>query len=83
MDLKAESLRTLSPFTVGRPPTRFYHWHRALGLSLALPALVLVFAGIVRAFDDPLAAHFEAARPPPTASRRRPNRGSNRPLSRM
>jgi uncharacterized iron-regulated membrane protein len=61
-------LRTLSPFTVGHPAAQLYHWHRALGLALALPALLLVFAGIVRAFDDPLAAHFEAARPPPTGN---------------
>jgi uncharacterized iron-regulated membrane protein len=61
-------LRTLSPFTVGHPAAQLYHWHRALGLALALPALVLVSAGIVRAFDDPLAAHFEAARPPPTGT---------------
>jgi uncharacterized iron-regulated membrane protein len=61
-------LRTLSPFTVGHPAAQLYHWHRALGLALALLALVLVSAGIVRAFDDPLAAHFEAARPPPTGT---------------
>jgi uncharacterized iron-regulated membrane protein len=39
-------------------------------LLLAVPALVLVCTGIVRAFDDPLSlsAPFESARPPPAAS---------------
>ncbi len=67
-------IRTLSPFTQGSsaatkayPWYRTYQWHRALGLMIALPALLLVLAGIVRAFDDPLGSSFEAARPPPAA----------------
>jgi uncharacterized iron-regulated membrane protein len=65
-------IRTLSLSSQGSsagakayPWYRIYHWHRALGLMIALPALALVLAGIVRAFDDPLGSRFEAARPPP------------------
>jgi uncharacterized iron-regulated membrane protein len=67
--------QTLWPFGAARPGAtnpvsslaRMHQWHRALGLGLALPALVLIVLGIVRALDDPLslADRFEAARPPP------------------
>jgi uncharacterized iron-regulated membrane protein len=62
--------RTLWPFgatTPAWPVAALYQWHRALGLALALPALVLIVPGIVRALDDPLSLsdRFEAARPPP------------------
>ena len=33
---------------------RRYGWHRALGLWLALPAFVLVTAGVMLVFDDPI-----------------------------
>jgi uncharacterized iron-regulated membrane protein len=63
-------LRTLSPFQAPARSSLPYHLHRAVGLLLALPALVLLLTGIVRAFDDPLSlsAPFDSARPPPTAS---------------
>jgi uncharacterized iron-regulated membrane protein len=67
-------IRALSPFSQGSsagrqvPPWyRTYHWHRALGLMIAPFVLLLVLAGVVRAFDAPLGSRFEAARPPPTA----------------
>ena len=63
-------LRALSwPMASGNrsAPAKAYQWHRAAGLTIAIPALVLVLAGVVRAFDDPLALadRFEAQRPAP------------------
>ncbi len=62
--------RTLWPYSRGPaaaaqvyPWYRAYQWHRAIGLLIALPALLLVLAGIVRAFDDPLGTSFEAGPP--------------------
>jgi len=48
-------------------PAKAYQWHRAAGLTIAVPALVLVLGGVVRAFDDPLALadRFEVHRPAP------------------
>lgn len=65
--------RTLWPFRTGslQPTvTRMYQWHRALGLLVAIPLLVLIVAGIVRALDAPLdlGARFEALRPPPAVA---------------
>lgn len=47
-----------------RPPTpRLFAWHRAAGLWLAAPAVVLVSAGALLAYDDPLRDLF-GAQPP-------------------
>ncbi|RAK60214.1 hypothetical protein DJ021_10580 [Phenylobacterium hankyongense] len=45
-----------------------FAWHRAAGLWLALPATLLFAAGVLLAFEDPLAGWFDDARPPPTAA---------------
>ena len=59
-------LRVLTPPRNGHLAAKLYGWHRAVGLWLAIPALLLVSAGVVRAYDDPLADYFENTRPPPT-----------------
>lgn len=59
-------VRTLTPPRAGGTATKLYGWHRALGLWLAIPALLFVSAGVIRAFDDPLAASFDDQRPAPT-----------------
>jgi len=47
--------RVLRPSRRGAPAARHYGWHRAVGLIGALPALLLVGAGILLAFDDGVA----------------------------
>jgi uncharacterized iron-regulated membrane protein len=59
-------VRTLTPPRVGAAAAKLYGWHRAVGLWLAVPALLLVSAGVIRAFDDPLAGVFDDRRPAPT-----------------
>lgn len=60
-------LRTLTPPRSGPLVTRLWGWHRAVGLGLAIPALLLVCAGVIRAYDDPFAEYFENTRPDPPA----------------
>ena len=44
--------RALRPVTAHSPAATLYSWHRALGLWLALPAIVSITAGILLAFDS-------------------------------
>lgn len=44
--------RALKPSTKGSRVTTLYSWHRAAGLWLAIPALCVVTAGVLLAFDD-------------------------------
>jgi uncharacterized iron-regulated membrane protein len=44
--------RSLTPPRTGPPVARLYGWHRALGLWVVIPALLLVSAGIARVFAD-------------------------------
>jgi len=44
-----------------------YAWHRGLGLWLSLPALVLISAGVLMAFDKPLIRALQAETPVPDA----------------
>jgi uncharacterized iron-regulated membrane protein len=44
--------RALKPLTTGSRVASLYSWHRALGLWLALPALCVVAAGVLLAFED-------------------------------
>ncbi len=44
-----------------------FAWHRALGLSLAFVALVSIGAGVLMAYETPLADWFDDARPSPPA----------------
>jgi uncharacterized iron-regulated membrane protein len=61
-------LRAMLPSGKGPAAAQIYSWHRALGLWLAFPALLLMCAGIIRAYDDPLADHFEDTRPAPAVA---------------
>ena len=48
--------KVLRPSRRGAPVARHYGWHRALGLIGAIPALLLVGAGALLAFDDGVSA---------------------------
>lgn len=48
--------RVLRPSRHGAAVARHYGWHRAIGLVGALPALLLVGAGVLLAFDDGVSA---------------------------
>jgi uncharacterized iron-regulated membrane protein len=67
-------MRSLTPPRSGALTARLYGWHRSVGLWLAIPALLLISAGVTRAYDDPLGDYFEDARPAPneTAAAREP-----------
>jgi uncharacterized iron-regulated membrane protein len=58
--------RALRPPTRGTATARLYGWHRAVGLWLALPALMVVSAGILLAFDDAVEELLSAAPPEPS-----------------
>lgn len=60
--------RALLTRPVGTAAARFYGWHRLLGLWLGVPALLLVSAGILLAFDSPVESALRAAVPPPERS---------------
>lgn len=72
--------RALRPPTRGPALARLYGWHRALGLWLALPALVIVCAGILLAFDEAVEGLFGAAPPQPTMAAAAPSPGPARPV---
>jgi len=55
--------RALRPPKKGGLMARYYGWHRALGLIWFLPALLLVSAGILLAYNDPLQAALGATPP--------------------
>lgn len=60
--------RTLTPKNLrGGSIAFFYGWHRAIGLWLAFPALLLVATGILSAFEDPVEDLLRGARARPTA----------------
>ncbi len=44
---------------------RRYAWHRALGLCLALPAVVVIVVGVLQVFYDPIERWLGEAGPPP------------------
>jgi uncharacterized iron-regulated membrane protein len=48
--------KVLRPNRRGPSVARHYSWHRALGLTGALPALLLVGAGVLLAFEDEISA---------------------------
>ncbi len=61
-------LKTLRPPKGRAPQAQFYGWHRMLGLVMGVPAIVVVTAGCLLAFDDPIAAVFKADVPAPQIS---------------
>lgn len=58
----------LTPAKAASPPAEAFAWHRAAGLWLVAPALLLVCCGVVMAFETPLAGWFDDARPRPSAT---------------
>lgn len=58
--------RALRPPRSGPPVAQLYGWHRAVGLWLALPALVIVGTGVLQAFDDAVAAFLRLDTPAPS-----------------
>jgi len=59
----------------GPSAARLYSWHRALGLWLALPALLIVATGTMLRFGDGLKAYLGAEEPAPPVL---PSQGSGR-----
>ena len=58
-------LKALRPPKGRAPQAQLYGWHRMLGLVMVVPAIVVVTAGCLLAFDDPIAAVFKADVPTP------------------
>jgi uncharacterized iron-regulated membrane protein len=61
---RAEWRRALLPTTSRVRIANLFSWHRAVGLWLAIPAMVLIFAGMLSAFEEPL-DHFLGTGEPP------------------
>jgi len=61
-------LKALRPPKGRAPQALLYGWHRMLGLVMVVPAIVVVTAGGLLAFDDPIAAVFKADVPTPQIS---------------
>lgn len=62
--------RSLTPPRAGPPVARLYGWHRAVGLWVVIPALLLVSAGVARVFADGFERMIGA--PVPTAAAIKP-----------
>jgi uncharacterized iron-regulated membrane protein len=58
--------RALRPPMRGPAAARLFGWHRAVGLWLSLPAIVVVCAGILMAFDDAVADLLQSDPPEPS-----------------
>ncbi len=58
--------RVLRPPMRGPAAARLYGWHRAVGLCLSLPVIVLVCAGILMAFEDEVADVLHSDPPEPS-----------------
>ena len=61
---RAEWRRALLPTASRVRIANVFSWHRAVGLWLALPAMVLVVAGMLAAFEEPLDEFLETGAPP-------------------
>ena len=59
--------RALTPPRRGALAARLHGWHRALGLAIVAPVLLLVSAGVLRAFSDGFQELIGAALPAPPA----------------
>lgn len=57
--------RSLFTKPVGVPAARLYGWHRTVGLWLGLPALLLVLAGVLLAFEHSVQVGLGAIVAPP------------------
>ncbi len=49
---KSQALKALTPTMRGNLRARFFSWHRAAGLWLAIPAIIMVSFGVGEAFED-------------------------------
>jgi uncharacterized iron-regulated membrane protein len=58
-----------------------FSWHRALGLSLAAFAILSIGAGVLMAYEDPLADWFDDARPNPPAAQAAAEPARGRPVT--
>ena len=56
--------RLLDPRGGRNPAARLFGWHRALGLWVAVPALLLVSTGVLRAFSDGFEGLIGGSAPP-------------------
>ncbi len=61
-------LKALRPPKGRAPQAIVYGWHRMIGLIMVVPAIVVVTAGALLAFDDQIAAVFKADVPTPQVS---------------
>jgi uncharacterized iron-regulated membrane protein len=60
--------RTLNPGGGRNATARLFGWHRALGLWVVLPALLLVSTGVLRVFSDGFEALIGGSAPPAPAT---------------
>jgi uncharacterized iron-regulated membrane protein len=56
--------RSLNPGGGRNAPARLFGWHRALGLWVVVPALLLVSTGVLRVFSDGFEALIGGSAPP-------------------
>jgi uncharacterized iron-regulated membrane protein len=61
---RGEWRRALVPSAAHPRVAKVFAWHRACGLWLALPAFVLIAAGMLLAFEDPLDDFLGTSAPP-------------------
>ena len=59
--------RALTPVRAGAAAAQVYSWHRAFGLALGMPMLVMVLCGVLMADQEPLGHWFDPSRPAPSA----------------
>src|SRR5882672_10502088 len=62
---RGEWRRAVKPAVAGARVAILFAWHRACGLWLAWPAFILVTAGMLLAFEDPLEDWLGTGRDPP------------------
>ena len=65
---RGEWRRALVPPAAGNAAARLFGWHRALGLWLALPALILTGSGVLVAWSGMLEEWLGSSAPPPAAT---------------
>jgi uncharacterized iron-regulated membrane protein len=58
----------LRPSRKGPPPARTYGWHRAVGLWIGVPALILVSCGTLLVFEDGIGTALGSVPPEPAVA---------------
>lgn len=61
--------RALFPGKVRGAAAKAYAWHRALGLWLGIPAILIVTTGLLQVWGDPLHGWLGPVNPPPAVER--------------